>query len=288
MASGRRSGVRLPRQPLRARCNARDLALGLTQPVTDDRAAMSAERFDPERLPELGLAAARDGAGRDRLAELAVGCQGCELWKRGTQTVFGIGSPTAPLMLVGEQPGDREAVEGRPFVGPAGRILDRALEEAGIDRERAFVTNVVKHFKWRPSGKRRLHERPTKAEVRACSPWLQAELELVQPEALVLLGATAAQAILGPSFRLTRQMGRPVESSLAPFLIATLHPSAVLRARDGDREEMYGQLVHDLRLTASHVTGHDSRPDAAGARRDAADGQVDGVADGEGQPQRVR
>src|SRR5438876_4544331 len=144
----------------------------------------------------------------------AFGCRACELWERATQTVFGEGPLDASLLLAGEQPGDREDIEGHPFVGPAGRVLGEALEAAGIDRERIFVTNVVKHFKWRPSGKRRLHERPSRAEVRACRPWLEAELGLVQPDVMVLLGATAAQAVIGPDFRVTASRGRVMASPM--------------------------------------------------------------------------
>lgn len=209
---------------------------------------------DPTELPQVGLAEAGAGAGIDRLATLAAGCRACDLWQRGTQTVFGEGTERARVMLVGEQPGDREDLAGQPFVGPAGQVLDKALHDAGIERERAFVTNVVKHFKWKPSGKRRLHEKPNRAEVRACHPWLEAELSVVRPDALVLLGATAAQALLGPSFRLTANFGRPVESALAAFVIATLHPSAILRARGSvDREEGYNRLVEDLRLAAAAI-----------------------------------
>jgi DNA polymerase len=152
-------------------------------------------------------------------------------------------------MLVGEQPGDREDIEGEPFVGPAGRILAQALEAAGLDRETAFVTNVVKHFKWRPApgGKRRLHERPNKAEVRACLPWVESELMLVRPEALVLLGATATAALVGSGVRVTRDHGRPIDSDLAPLVVVTIHPSAVLRSRDrADREAALAELVTDL------------------------------------------
>ena len=154
-------------------------------------------------------------------------------------------------MLVGEQPGDREDVEGHPFVGPAGRILDTALERAGIDRETVFITNVVKHFRWRPApnGKRRLHERPDRGQVRACLPWVQTELELVRPEALVLLGATAATALAGPDIRVTRDRGRPLPSDLAPVVVATIHPSAVLRARSGERDDLLDGLVADLQAT---------------------------------------
>jgi uracil-DNA glycosylase len=171
-------------------------------------------------------------------------------------TVFGEGPRPAPLMLLGEQPGDREDIEGKPFVGPAGSLLARALEEAGVDRERVFVTNVVKHFKWRPSRKRRLHERPNAAEIRACRPWLDLELELVRPEVLVLLGATAAGAILGPGFRLTRERGSLLaDPDGGPDRIATFHPSAILRARDAEaRRTTFAALVADLGV-ASHAAG---------------------------------
>ena len=181
----------------------------------------------------------------------AATCRRCELWERATQTVFGQGPVPAPLMLVGEQPGDKEDLEGEPFVGPAGRILDEALEAADIDRESVFVTNVVKHFRWRPSpnGKRRLHEKPTKANVTACHVWIERELELVQPEVLVAMGATAADALLGKGISVTRDHGQPLESPLAPTTLVTIHPSAVLRARD-DREAMYDGFVTDLRVAA--------------------------------------
>src|SRR5712691_2351410 len=170
------------------------------------------------------------------LREAAADCRACPLWRNATQTVFGEGLKRADLMLVGEQPGDREDREGRPFVGPAGRLLDEALEEAGIDRSRAYVTNVVKHFKWQAKGKRRIHAKPAWAEIAACRPWLDAELEVVQPDVLVCLGATAAQALLGRQFRVTKERGRPVESDLAPHVLATIHPSAILRADKENRE----------------------------------------------------
>jgi uracil-DNA glycosylase len=186
-----------------------------------------------------------------RVRAEAAGCKRCELWERATQTVFGEGPVPAPLMLVGEQPGDREDLEGQPFVGPAGRILDEALEQVGIDRQSVFLTNVVKHFRWRPSpnGKRRLHEKPTKANVTACHVWIDKELELVHPEVLVALGATAADALLGKGVSVTRDHGRPLESELAPTTLVTIHPSAVLRARD-DREAMFDGFVADLRVAA--------------------------------------
>ena len=183
-----------------------------------------------------------------RVRREAAGCQRCELWERATQTVFGEGPVPAPLMLVGEQPGDHEDLEGHPFVGPAGRILAEGLELAGIDRETAFVTNVVKHFRWRPSpnGRRRLHERPTRANVTACLPWIEQELAFVRPEVLVAMGATAADGLLGKGISVMRDRGRPIESPLASTVLVTIHPSAVLRAR-GDRDEMFDAFVRDLR-----------------------------------------
>jgi uracil-DNA glycosylase len=177
--------------------------------------------------------------------EAARGCKRCDLWKLGTQTVFGEGSPKSRLMLVGEQPGDKEDLEGRPFVGPAGRLLDEALEQAGIDRGTAYVTNVVKHFKWTPRGKRRIHQKPNAAEVAACRIWLDTELALISPEVLVCLGATAAQALLGRQFRVSKQRGVPVESDLAPVVMATVHPSSILRS--DNREAEMALFVEDLR-----------------------------------------
>ena len=191
------------------------------------------------------------------LRQLALGCTACDLHKTGTQTVFGEGSPSADLMLVGEQPGDREDLEGRPFVGPAGKVLDRALEESGIDRSRAYVTNMVKHFKWQPRGKRRIHQKPNAAEQAACRPWLDAELAVLEPKALVLLGATAAQSLLGKSFRVTQQRGEVLESDIAPLVMATVHPSSVLRAPSDEREAARQAFVDDLRnlATALHARG---------------------------------
>jgi uracil-DNA glycosylase family protein len=181
----------------------------------------------------------------------ALGCRACPLWKHATQTVFGEGAAPAPLMLVGEQPGDQEDLQGRPFVGPAGRILDEALEAAGIERDAAYVTNVVKHFKWTARGKRRIHAKPSWAEAAACRPWLDAELELVRPRVLVCLGATAAQALLGRQFRVTRQRGEWIESDLAEHVTATIHPSAILRQRDdASRHAEMQSFVRDLRLVA--------------------------------------
>ena len=186
-----------------------------------------------------------------KLREAAADCKACDLWKTGTQTVFGEGSSEAEIIFVGEQPGDKEDLAGRPFVGPAGRVLDEALELAGIDRSLAYVTNAVKHFKWTPRGKRRIHQKPNAAEVAACRPWLDAELEAVQPKVLVALGATAAQALLGRQFRVTKQRGVPVESDLAPHVIATVHPSSILRQEtDEDRAAAMEALVADLKVVA--------------------------------------
>jgi uracil-DNA glycosylase len=186
-----------------------------------------------------------------KLREAAAGCKACPLWKTGTQTVFGEGSPKAEVMFVGEQPGDQEDKEGKPFVGPAGRLLDQAMEEAGIDRSAAYVTNVVKHFKWKAQGKRRIHQKPSWSEIAACSPWLEAELTVVKPRVLVCLGATAAQALLGRQFRVTQHRGEPVESDLAPVVIATVHPSSILRADDRDAE--LRKFVSDLKTVAAHL-----------------------------------
>jgi uracil-DNA glycosylase len=186
-----------------------------------------------------------------KLRDAAAGCRACDLYKTGTQTVFGEGTKTAEVMFVGEQPGDQEDLEGRPFVGPAGKLLDRAMEEAGIDRSLAYVTNVVKHFKWVARGKRRIHQKPSWAEMTACRPWLDAEIAVVQPRVLVCLGATAAQALLGRQFRVTKQRGQLIDSPLAPNVLATIHPSAILRADDRDAE--YAGFVADLRKVAKLI-----------------------------------
>ena len=187
--------------------------------------------------------------------EAAAGCRACELWRSGTQTVFGEGPVKADVMLVGEQPGDREDIEGRPFVGPAGKLLDRALERAGIDRNQVYITNVVKHFKWRPRGKKRIHQKPNAEEIGACRPWLEGELAAVEPQVLVCLGATAAQALLGRTFRVTRQRGQFVESPLAPLVTATIHPSAILRMEESEREAAMDELVADLAKVAAELNG---------------------------------
>jgi uracil-DNA glycosylase len=182
----------------------------------------------------------------------AAGCRACPLWERATQTVFGEGSASARVMLVGEQPGDQEDKQGHPFVGPAGRVLDEALVAAGIDRGTTYVTNAVKHFKWEARGKRRIHAKPTWTEMTACRPWLESELEVVQPRVLVCLGATAAQSLLGKQFRVTKERGRWLDSELADYVTATIHPSSILRQRDDEsRHRELDGLVKDLRLVAS-------------------------------------
>jgi DNA polymerase len=194
----------------------------------------TAAAFLPERLSLRALRSAVQS------------CRGCPLYANATQAVFGEGSLKAEVMLVGEQPGDQEDQAGAPFVGPAGRILDRALDAAGIDRKNTYVTNAVKHFKWKARGTRRIHDKPSWTETMACRPWLDAELAVVKPRALVLMGATAAQSLLGKSFRVTQERGKPLDSDLAEVVVATIHPSAVLRAEN--REEMFAGLVDDLSL----------------------------------------
>ena len=188
--------------------------------------------------------------GLPTLREAAADCKACDLWKTGTQTVFGEGTSRAEVLFLGEQPGDQEDKQGRPFVGPAGRILDQALVDAGIDRQKAYVTNVVKHFKWQARGKRRIHQKPNWSEISACRAWLDAELEAVKPRVLVCLGATAAQALLGRQFRVTRERGKPVASVLAEHVLATIHPSAILRAQGEDRDAEYAAFVDDLKVVA--------------------------------------
>jgi len=185
------------------------------------------------------------------LKEAAADCRACDLWKRATQTVFGEGRRRAKVMLIGEQPGNEEDLEGEPFVGPAGRLLDEALGQADIDRREAYVTNVVKHFKWEARGKRRIHKRPNSAEIEACRPWLEAEIDAVKPSIIVCLGATAAQSLLGKQFRVTRQRGQFIESPLAPLVMATVHPSSILRAPDEEtrRTEMR-RFIDDLKKIA--------------------------------------
>ena len=186
-----------------------------------------------------------------KLREAAAGCRACDLWKTGTQTVFGEGGPKPRVILVGEQPGDQEDLQGHPFVGPAGRILDKALEEAGIDRTEIYVTNAVKHFKWEPRGKRRIHKKPNTLEITACKPWIESEIEVLHPDVIVCLGATAAQALLGRQFRVTQDRGKWIESPLAPLVMATVHPSSILRSPDSEtrRAEM-AHFIADLRPVA--------------------------------------
>src|ERR687888_971250 len=194
------------------------------------------------------------------LREAAAGCRACDLWKRGTQTVFGEGGRRAEAMFVGEQPGNDEDLAGRPFVGPAGRILDKALAEAGIDRRAVYVTNVVKHFKWESRGKRRIHKKPSAGEIAACRPWLDSEIALVKPDAIVCLGATAAQALLGRQFRVTAHRGELVASTLAPIVIATVHPSSILRAPDDETRRLeMERFTDDLRSVARALSSRSAR-----------------------------
>jgi DNA polymerase len=190
------------------------------------------------------------------LRKASAGCKACDLWKLGTQTVFGEGRPGAHVMMVGEQPGDKEDIAGRPFVGPAGAVLDKALAAAGIAREDVYVTNIVKHFKWEPRGKRRLHKKPNSIQINACRPWLEAEIRVVKPQVVVLLGATAAQGILGRDFRVTQHRGEWVKSEIAPYVLATVHPSSILRAPDDDaRHEEMRKFIADLKVVAQQLRG---------------------------------
>jgi uracil-DNA glycosylase len=203
-------------------------------PTDDEECARPARPPDTSNLTEVRKAASE--------------CTACHLYKRATQTVFGEGPKSAPIVLIGEQPGDYEDVAGKPFVGPAGKIMDQALQEAGIDREQVYVTNAVKHFKWELRGKRRIHQKPNSREIAACRPWLETELRLVKPKLVVCLGATAGQAIFGPSFRVTRERGKVLSSKLAPRVLATVHPSSLLRQPDEEsREREYKRFVVDLR-----------------------------------------
>jgi uracil-DNA glycosylase family protein len=201
------------------------------------------------------------------LRKEAAGCKACDLWKAATQVVFGEGTANAEAMFVGEQPGDQEDKAGRPFVGPAGKLFDRALADARIDREQVYVTNVVKHFKWVGRGKRRIHQKPNWSEIAACRPWLDGELAAVQPRVLVCLGATAAQALLGRQFRVTRERGKPVDSDLAEHVLATIHPSAILRGDPESREQEYATFVDDLEVVAKLLYRSQSGSSAAGSSR---------------------
>ena len=199
-----------------------------------------------------------------KLKAAAAGCKACDLWKSGTRTVFGEGGEHAKVMFVGEQPGDREDLAGKPFVGPAGNLLDKCLVAAGIDRNQVYVTNVVKHFKWEPRGKRRIHKKPNALEIAACRPWLDSEIAVTQPEVIVCLGATAAQALLGKNFKVTQHRGEFVTSKLAPHVTATVHPSSILRAPDDDsRHEETARFIEDLRKAADVIRGRRKPPRAA-------------------------
>jgi uracil-DNA glycosylase len=214
----------------------------------------------PAPVVESAAALIPPNATLEKLRRLAARCTACDLYKRGTQTVFGDGVPDARVVVVGEQPGHEEDLAGRPFVGPAGKLLDRALDAAGIDRGRVYVTNVVKHFKWEPRGKRRIHAKPNAGEIAACRPWLDAELELIKPDVVVCLGATAAQALLGRQFRVSKDRGRFVPSPLAKHVLATVHPSSILRAPDDEtRHAEMTRFIEDLRTVASVL----KRPRAA-------------------------
>jgi uracil-DNA glycosylase len=211
--------------------------------VSKDQPKGSAAEFFPTRK---SLKAFRDAA---------ADCKACDLWKRGTQTVFGEGPRGAEVLFVGEQPGNEEDLTGHPFVGPAGRLFNDALAAAGIDRAQTYVTNIVKHFKWEPRGKRRIHKKPNSSEITACRPWLEAEIALVKPKVIVCLGATAAQALLGPKFRVSKQRGQFIESTLAPYIIATVHPSSILRAPDDESRHLEKRrFIDDLKKVARVIS----------------------------------
>lgn len=214
--------------------------------MTKQKSQGSAENLIPEQLTLPGLQKA------------AADCKACDLWENATQTVFGAGKRSAKVLFIGEQPGNDEDLQGKPFVGPAGRLLDQALEQAGIDRSQTYVTNVVKHFKWEPRGKRRIHKKPNSAEIQACRPWLEAEIATVKPRVIVCLGATAAQTLLGKSFRVTQQRGQIIPSSLANAIIATVHPSSILRAPDERSRHLEMNLfIDDLRVVAAALLSED-------------------------------
>lgn len=221
---------------------------------------LTKESFLPSRAGEPAAPLAPRKATIKDLRRQASGCTACDLWKNATQTVFGEGNSKAIIMLVGEQPGDQEDRVGKPFVGPAGKLLDEALADAGIDRTQVYVTNVVKHFKWTPSerGKRRIHKKPRSSEIQACRPWLTAEIRSVKPRVVVCLGATAAKSLLGKEFSVTRQHGKLVESDMAPYAIATVHPSSILRAPDAEsRRRQMREFVDDLRQLATLAKARD-------------------------------
>lgn len=214
--------------------------------MTKQKSQGSAENLIPEQLTLPGLQKA------------AADCKACDLWENATQTVFGAGKRSAKVLFIGEQPGNDEDLQGKPFVGPAGRLLDQALEQAGIDRSQTYVTNVVKHFKWEPRGKRRIHKKPNSAEIQACRPWLEAEIATVKPQIIVCLGATAAQTLLGKGFRVTQQRGQLIPSSLANAIIATVHPSSILRAPDERSRHLEMNLfIDDLKVVAAALLSED-------------------------------
>lgn len=209
-----------------------------------------------KRLPkDTGKTLIPHGASLTDLQETAKNCKACDLWKNVTQTVFGEGTPSAKIMFIGEQPGDQEDLQGKPFVGPAGKLLDSALVEAGIDRKEVYVTNAVKHFKWEPRGKRRIHKKPNAAEIAACRPWLDAEIAALQPKVIVCLGATAAQTLFGRDFRVTLHRGEFLKSPLAPFVMATVHPSSILRAPDEEmRHEEMKRFIAELKKISRMIS----------------------------------
>jgi uracil-DNA glycosylase len=220
---------------------------------TEQRITAAAKRV-ATRKPTTAAVLIPQPASVKKLREIAAGCKACPLWKNGTQTVFGEGGSHAKVVFVGEQPGFDEDLAGKPFIGPAGKVLDRGLEAAGINREEVYVTNVVKHFKWEPKGNQHIHKKPNASEVAACRPWLDAELEALKPAVVVCLGATAAQSLLGREFRVSRQRGQLVPSPLAPYVIATVHPSSILRAPDADtRHQQMNMFIEDLKTIAKVI-----------------------------------
>jgi uracil-DNA glycosylase len=220
---------------------------------TEQRITAAAKRV-ATRKPTTAAVLIPQHASVKKLREIAAGCKACPLWKNGTQTVFGEGASHAKVVFVGEQPGFDEDLAGKPFIGPAGKVLDRGLEAAGINREEVYVTNVVKHFKWEPKGNQHIHKKPNASEVAACRPWLDAELEALKPAVVVCLGATAAQSLLGREFRVSRQRGQLVPSPLAPYVIATVHPSSILRAPDADtRHQQMNMFIEDLKTIAKVI-----------------------------------
>lgn len=226
----------------------RAFALGLVE-IKNMAKGARGDRSDPAQS-KIPSTRTLEGLGR-----IAADCKACDLWKRGTQTVFGEGAPDSKVMFVGEVPGDQEDLAGKPFVGPAGKLLDTALSEAGIDRGKVYVTNAVKHFNWEPRGKRRIHKKPSSLQIAACRPWLDAEIARLQPRVIVCLGATASQALLGKEFRVTQHRGEFIESDLAPYVTATVHPSSILRAPDDEaRHEEMRRFIADLKKIAKVIS----------------------------------